>query len=164
MADVLQKSLKELRDQVDTMVEALLRCGDDDLDGAIELEFDDRKFRTNLRSAVRYTIEEYRVHEGQIGANQFNTAALRGQNSEGDIVARTPYDRNEAAWLAAELYVAAAALVARCLGYPDDLMDDHPKEGEWSIRETVEHLIHIERSGEWSLKQHIARARGETVS
>ena len=164
MGPSFRQQLKELKDQVDDMVDALLRCSDEDLSRPIELDFQGRTLRTNLRAATRYTIEEYRVHEGQIGGSQFANEMLRGGKSKGDIVALTPYDRKEAAWLAAELYVAAASLIARCLGYPEQLIDEHPKEGEWSVREIIEHMIHIEKSGEWSLKQLAARGRGETVS
>ncbi|NIO03715.1 MAG: hypothetical protein GTN74_03620 [Proteobacteria bacterium] len=159
-----RQQLKELKDQVDAMVDALLQCNDEDLTRTIETDFEGRTFRTNLRAATRYTIEEYRVHEGQIGGNQFNTEMLRSGKSKGDIVALTPYDRKEAAWLSAELYVAAASLIARCLGYPEEMVDEHPKEGEWSVRETIEHMIHMEKSGEWSLQQLVERVRGGTAS
>ena len=144
MGPSFRQQLKELKDQVDDMVDALLRCSDEDLSRPIELDFQGRTLRTNLRAATRYTIEEYRVHDGQIGGGQFNTEMLRSGKSKGDIVALTPYDRKEAAWLAAELYVAAASLIARCLGYPEQLVDEHPKEGEWSVREIIEHMIHME--------------------
>jgi hypothetical protein len=161
MVDSFGKRLRELRDQVDAMVEAILRCSKEDLDRPLELEYEGRPFRTDLRSAIRYTIEEYRVHEGQIGGNQFLTDTQRAWASKEEIVALTPYDRQEAAWLAAELYVAAASLVGRCLGYPEDLVDDQPKEGEWSIREIIEHMMDMERSGEWSIQQFVAKVRGE---
>jgi hypothetical protein len=164
MADSFRQMLYGLRDQVDAMVEAILRCGKRDLDLPLALEFEGRSFRTDLRSAIRYTIEEYRVHEGQIAGNQFLTDTVRAWASEGEIVAMSPYDREEAAWLAAELYVAAANLIARCLGYPEELVDEHPKEGEWSIREVVEHMLHMERSGEWSIQQFVAKAKQETAS
>ncbi len=162
MAPLFRQQLKELKDQVDAMADALLRCSDEDLSRPIQKDFGGKTFRTNLRAAVRYTIEEYRVHEGQIGGDQFNTEMLRSGKSKGDIVALTPYDRKEAAWLAAELYVAAASLIARCLGYPEQLVDEHPKEGEWSVREIIEHMIHMEKSGEWSLQEFVARVRGES--
>jgi hypothetical protein len=161
MVTPFQRLLRELREQVDAMVEALLQCDKGDLDRPLELVFDGRPFHTDLRSAIRYAIEEYRVHEGQIAGNQFLTESLRAERSHGGVVALTPYERKEAAWLAADLYVAAASLVARCLGYPEHLVDEHPKEGEWSIREVVEHLIRMERSGEWSVRQFVTRARGE---
>jgi hypothetical protein len=164
MEPSFRQQLKELKDQVDAMVEALLRCNDEDLSRPIEMDFAGRTLRTNLRAATRYTIEEYRIHEGQIGGGQFNTAMSRSGKSKGDIVALTPYDRNEAAWLAAELYVAAASLIARCLGYPEQLVDEHPKEGEWSAREIIEHMIHMEKSGQWSLQELVERGRGETLS
>ncbi len=164
MASSFRQQLKELKEQVDAMVDALLRCSDEDLGRPFEMDFTGRTLRTNLRAAARYTIEEYRVHEGQIGGDQFNTEWSRSGKSKGDIVALTPYDRKEAAWLAAELYVAAASLIARCLGYPEELVDERPKEGEWCVREVVEHMIHMEKSGEWSLQQLVARGRGETVS
>jgi hypothetical protein len=164
MEPSFRQQLKELKDQVDAMVEALLRCSDEDLRRPIEMDFAGRTLRTNLRAVARYTIEEYRIHEGQIGGDQFNTAMLGAGKSEGDIVALTPYDRNEAAWLAAELYVAAASLIARCLGYPEQLVDEHSKEGEWSIREIIEHMIHMEKSGQWSLQELVERGRGEAAS
>lgn len=164
MEPSFRQHLKELKDQVDAMVDALLRCSDEDLNRPIEVDFAGRTLRTNLRAAARYTIEEYRIHDGQIGGDQFNTAMLRSGKSKGDIVALTPYDRNEAACLAAELSVAAASLIARCLGYPEQLVGEHPKEGEWSVREIIEHMIHMEKSGDWSLQQLVPRGRGETVS
>ncbi|NIQ39762.1 MAG: hypothetical protein GTN81_14415 [Proteobacteria bacterium] len=163
MGPSFRQQLNELKDQVDAMVDALLQCSDEDLNRPLELDFKGRKFRTSLRAATRYTIEEYRVHEGQIGGDQFNTEMMRSGKSTGDIVALTPYDRKEAAWLAAELYVAAASLIARCLGYPEELVDEHPKEGEWSVREVIEHMIHMEKSGEWSLQQLVALGRGEMM-
>ena len=159
MADSFKQQLKELRDQVDSMVDAILGCSKEELNCTLEMDFEGKTFKTDLRSAVRYTIEEYRVHEGQIGGNQFVTEMVRAERSEGVINAVTPYDRKEAAWLAAELYVAAAGLIARCIGYPDNLVDEKPKEGEWSIREIVDHMLHMERSGEWSIEFFVNKAR-----
>ncbi|NIN00754.1 MAG: hypothetical protein GTO24_22535 [candidate division Zixibacteria bacterium] len=164
MEPSFRQQLKEPKEQVDAMVDALLRCSDEDLSRPIEIDRAGRTLRTNLRAAARYTIEEYRIHDGQIGGDQFNTALLKSSKSKGDIIALTPYDRNEAAWLAAELYVAAASLIARCLGYPEQLVDEHPKEGEWSVREIIEHMIHMEKSGQWSLQQLVALGSGETAS
>jgi hypothetical protein len=159
MISSFRRQLLHFRDQVDAMLESILVCSDEDLDRPLELKFEGRPFRTNLRSAIRYTIEEYRVHEGQIAGNQFLIETLRATSSEGEVAAFSPYDRSEAAWLAAELYVAAACLISRLVGYPDQWVDEHPKEDEWSIKEIVEHLIHMERSGEWSLGQLAVKAR-----
>ena len=161
MAKSLKDMLMELRQEVDGMVDALLSCENTDLDKPLELDFDGKAFKTDLRAITRYTIEEYRVHEGQIGGNQYNTQMIRNMKAEGDIDASTPYDRTDAAWLAAELYVAAAMLIARCLGYPEQYVDDHPREGEWSVREVVQHLLQVEQSKQWSMKQFAAMAKGK---
>ena len=160
MSSLFGQQLKALRDLVDAMVESLLQCSDEDLARPLELNYEGRPFRTNLRSATRYTIEEYRVHEGQIAGNQYLTESLRVAKSSEEVDAFSPYDRKEAAWLAAELYLAASTLIARLLGYPDQLVAQHPKDDEWSIREIIDHLIHLEKSGEWSLRQLVTKAKG----
>ena len=161
MAKSLRDMLMELRQEVDGMVDALLSCENADLDKPLDLDFDGKKFKTDLRAVTRYTIEEYRVHEGQIGGNQYNTQMVRNMKTDGDIDAFTPYDRTDAAWLAAELYVAAAMLIARCLGYPEKYVDDRPREGEWSVREVVQHLLQVEQSKQWSMKQFVDMAKGK---
>jgi hypothetical protein len=48
--------------------------------------------------------------------------------------------------LLADLYVARAELIASLIGLDDEDLDKPPKEGKWSIREVVNHVIYWDRN------------------
>ena len=80
---------------------------------------------------LTHNIEHERMHRGQI-------------ISARDSLRRLQQDRRSR--LLADLYVARAELIAALIGLNDDDLDKAPKEGKWSIREVVDHVIYWDRN------------------
>jgi uncharacterized damage-inducible protein DinB len=80
---------------------------------------------------LTHNIEHERMHRGQI-------------ISARDSLRRLQQDRQSR--LLADLYVARAELIAALIGLHDEDLDKAPKEGKWSIREVVEHVIYWDRN------------------
>ena len=80
---------------------------------------------------LTHNIEHERMHRGQI-------------ISARDSLRRLQQDRRSR--LLADLYVARAELIAALIGLSDADLDKPPKEGKWSIREVVEHVIYWDRN------------------
>lgn len=80
---------------------------------------------------LTHNIEHERMHRGQI-------------ISARDSLRRLQQDRKSR--LLAELYVARAEVIASLIGLSDEDLDKAPKEGKWSIREVVDHVIYWDRN------------------
>ena len=80
---------------------------------------------------LTHNIEHERMHRGQI-------------ISARDSLRRLQQDKRSR--LLADLYVARAELIAALIGLDDEDLDKPPKEGKWSIREVVEHVIYWDRN------------------
>jgi hypothetical protein len=148
MADDVKALAKQLQDKINEVVEGLLEFEDVDLDKLVTLDAGNgHTLSTTPRAAIRSYIEEYNAHKGQIAGNQYLTSVSRiaeQVQKEGGFT--RPYDRSEIARLAGDLLVAAAQVSAQLVGYPSQLIDERPKENEWTIREILDHLIKMEEA------------------
>ena len=79
---------------------------------------------------LTHNIDHERMHAGQI-------------ISARDSLRKLQQDKRSR--LLAELYAARAHLVAALIGVRDEDLDKPPKEGKWTIREVVEHVIYWDR-------------------
>jgi uncharacterized damage-inducible protein DinB len=79
---------------------------------------------------LTHNIEHERMHTGQV-------IGVR------DAMNRLQQDKKSR--LLAELYVSRAMLIASLLGLEDADLDRAPKEGEWSVRQAVEHVLFWDR-------------------
>ena len=79
---------------------------------------------------MTHNIEHERMHTGQI-------VGVR------DAMERLQQDKKYR--LLAELYVARAMLIASLIDLEDSDLDQVSKDGEWTIREIVEHVIYWDR-------------------
>ena len=81
-------------------------------------------------SLLTHNIEHERMHTGQV-------IGIR------DAMRRLQQDRKSK--LLAEFYVARATLVAALLGLEDSDLDTVPIEGQWSVQQTIEHVLYSDR-------------------
>ena len=93
---------------------------------------------------LTHNIEHERLHTGQL-------IGIR------DVMDRLQQDRKSK--LMAELYVARAILIASLLGLDDSELDLTPKEGEWSIQQTIDHVLYWDRN---SIDDLLAQYQEET--
>ena len=84
----------------------------------------------NVWDLLTHNIEHERMHAGQI-------IGIR------DAMRRLQQDRKSK--LLAELYVARATLVAALLGLEDSDLETVPIEGQWSVQQTIEHVLYWDR-------------------
>lgn len=91
---------------------------------------------------LTHNIDHERMHAGQIVAAR-------------DALRRLQQDPKVR--LAAELYVERARLIAALLGLDDADLDRAPEDGEWSIRENIEHVLFWEED---SMSDLIDQLRG----
>lgn len=63
--------------------------------------------------------------------------------------------------LLAELYIARATLIASLIGLEDSELDAKPNEGEWGIREVIEHVLFWDRD---SIDDLVAQHAEETAA
>jgi uncharacterized damage-inducible protein DinB len=80
---------------------------------------------------LTHNIDHERMHAGQIISARDSLRKLQ---------------RDKRSHLLAELYIARAQVIAALVGLEDADLDKPPKEGKWSIREVVEHLIYWDRN------------------
>lgn len=83
-----------------------------------------------VRGLLVHNIEHERAHAGQVANIRFEIKAMQNQS-----VHR----------LLAEWMRERAALAAVLIGLPDEALDARYREGEWSIREAVEHVLYWEK-------------------
>jgi uncharacterized damage-inducible protein DinB len=97
-----------------------------------------------VRGLLVHNIEHERAHAGQVASIRFELKAMQDQS-----VHR----------LLAEWMRERASLAALLIGLPDEALDAKWREGEWSIREIVEHVLYWEKdsvehlANELTLKQ-----------
>lgn len=92
---------------------------------------------------LTHNIEHERMHTGQVVGTRDVLRCLQ----------QDPKDR-----LVASFYLARAALIASLFGLGDEDLDRVPKEGEWSIRETIEHVLYWDRDSIDDLAAQYAEA------
>src|SRR5437763_3530397 len=80
---------------------------------------------------LTHNIDHEKMHAGQIISARDSLRKLQ---------------QDKRSHLLAQLYVARAQLIAALIGVADEDLDKAPKEGKWSIREVVEHIIYWDRN------------------
>ena len=65
--------------------------------------------------------------------------------------------------LLAEYYTARAQLIAALFGLTDPQLDAKPKDEGWTVRETIEHVLHSDRDSIDTLQAEHLNATGQTA-
>jgi len=91
-----------------------------------------------VRGLLVHNIEHERTHMGQVATLRFALKEMQ----------RGHVHRFLAEWLRERV-----ALVSVLIGLPDEALDTTHEEGEWSIRQNVEHVLYWEQDS----VDHLAR-------
>lgn len=91
-----------------------------------------------VRGLLVHNIEHERMHMGQVANLRFALKEIQ----------RGHVHRFLAEWLRERV-----ALVSVLIGLPDEALDTTHEEGEWSIRQNVEHMLYWEQDS----VDHLAR-------
>ena len=83
-----------------------------------------------VRGLLVHNIEHERMHLGQVSHIRFQIKEMQGR-----------YGHH----LLAEWLRERTALTALLIGLPDEALDLTYQDGEWSIKETVEHVLYWEK-------------------
>ena len=83
-----------------------------------------------VRGLLVHNIEHERMHQGQVSHIRFQLKNMQWPHSH---------------HLLAEWLRERTALAALLIGMPDEALDTKYQEGEWNIRETIEHVLYWER-------------------
>jgi uncharacterized damage-inducible protein DinB len=85
------------------------------------------------RDLLVHNIFHEKQHTGQVWSVRDQLRALPGWNNQ------------ELHALLADYYTSRAQLIAALFGLADQQLDAKPEDGGWTIRETVEHVLHWDR-------------------
>ena len=94
-----------------------------------------------VRGLLVHNIDHERMHLGQVHDTRFRQKTMQ---------------RNYVARLMAEWVRERAALAAALVGLNDGELDVRLEEGEWTIRETIEHILYWERNS----VDHLVKEQG----
>lgn len=83
---------------------------------------------------------------------------------EQDVLVATPTPTNDAARILTIAQAAFGDLRGLLLAVPDALVDSAPAPGEWSVRQTIEHAIRVERSYRANCLYALTRKDDEPVA
>jgi hypothetical protein len=96
-------------------------------------------------------------------ATEIGYALYHGLEEEQRAVIAAPRARTESARILGLAQSAFGDLRGLLAGLEDALLDRAPAKGEWSLRETLAHLIEVERSYRASTEYALARTAAEPV-
>jgi len=103
------------------------------------------------RDLIVHNIFHDKQHTGQVWSVRDQLRLLPGWGNR-DLPA-----------LLADYYTSRAQLAAALFGLTDDQLDAKPKDGGWTIRETVEHVLYSDRNSIEALHaEHQQWRRGRT--
>jgi hypothetical protein len=147
--------MAQARTAVRTLIEALSESMFDSLEALGELSDADLDQPSGhpcamggtVRDLLTHNIDHERMHVGQV----YNVRYMRQtmQNGQADRVL-------------AEWFRERTALIASLIGLTDDQLDGAFAEGEYSIRETVEHVIYWEKDSVTDLVRELQERREGT--
>jgi len=100
------------------------------------------------RDLLVHNIFHERQHTGQVWSVRDQLGLLQGRGNQ-DLPA-----------LLADYYTSRAQLVAALFGLTDEQLDAKPKDGGWTIRATVEHVLHWDRDSIDALHAEFQRSAG----
>jgi uncharacterized damage-inducible protein DinB len=86
------------------------------------------------RDLLVHNIFHEKQHTGQVWSVRDQLGLLQGWGNQ------------DLPTLLADYYTSRAQLVAALFGLTDDRLDAKPKDGGWSIRETVDHVLYWDRN------------------
>jgi uncharacterized damage-inducible protein DinB len=100
------------------------------------------------RDLLVHNIFHEKQHTGQVWSVRDQLRLLQGWGNQ-DLPA-----------LLADYYTSRAQLIAAIFGLTDAQLDTKPNDGGWTIRETVEHVIHWDRDSINVLQAEFSGATG----
>jgi uncharacterized damage-inducible protein DinB len=103
------------------------------------------------RDLLVHNIFHEKQHTGQVWSVRDQLRLLQGWGNQ-DLPA-----------LLADYYTSRAQLIAALFGLTDAQLDTKPTDGGWTIRETVEHVIHWDRDSMNMLQAEFIGATGATA-
>ena len=103
------------------------------------------------RDLLVHNIFHEKQHTGQVWSVRDQLHLLQGWGNQ-DLPA-----------LLADYYTSRAQLIAALFGLTDAQLDAKPTDGGWTIRETVEHVIHWDRDSMNTLQAEFMGATGATA-
>jgi hypothetical protein len=83
---------------------------------------------------------------------------------EQDALVTIPTPTNDASRILTIANAAFGELRGLLVAVPDALVDREPAPGEWSVRQTMEHAIRVERSYRANCEYALTRGEGEPVA
>ena len=86
------------------------------------------------RDLLVHNIFHEKQHTGQVWSVRDQLRLLQGWGNQ------------DLPTLLADYYTSRAQLVAALFGLDDDQLDAKPKDGGWSIRETIDHVLYWDRN------------------
>jgi uncharacterized damage-inducible protein DinB len=104
------------------------------------------------RDLLVHNIFHEKQHTGQVWSVRDQLRLLPGWGNQ-DLPA-----------LLADYYTSRAQLIAALFGLADDQLDAKPRDDGWTIRETVEHVLHADRSSIDALHGEFQQAAGTAPS
>lgn len=137
--------VQALVDRIGDSLERLATLSDDDLDDPCEHPC---ATAGTVRSLLTHNIDHERMHVGQVYNIRYEAKMM--QNAE-------------TARLLAEWLRDRALLISSLYGLSDEDLDRRHAEGEYSIRETIEHVLYWEKDSVDGLLAERAEARAALV-
>ena len=104
------------------------------------------------RDLLLHNIFHEKQHTGQVWSVRDQLQLLPGWGNQ-DLPA-----------LLADYYTSRAQLIAALFGLAADQLDTKPKDGGWTIRETVEHVLHCDRDSIDALHAEFRQTAGAVAS
>jgi uncharacterized damage-inducible protein DinB len=152
----MEEATMDSQPAVRTLVEALTESLFDSLDALGDLTDAELDLSSahpcamggTIRDLLTHNVDHERMHTGQV----YNVRYMRRTMQNGQVEC-----------LLAEWLRERAALIASLIGLTDEQLDGSFAEGEYSIRETVEHVIYWEKDSVTDLVQELRERRAARV-
>ena len=119
--------IRALSDRIVDVLEQLAVLSDADLDAPCSHPC---ATAGTVRSLLTHNIDHERMHVGQVFTARYNQRKMQFSRAD-RIMAETLRARTE--------------LIASLIGLPDDALDAHMPQDQWTIRQMIEHTIYWER-------------------
>lgn len=97
------------------------------------------------------------------GRLQVRDALWKIYEAEGVALVAAPPPSLEAAALADLAQAAFGSLRGLLAGLPDELLDEDPGGGEWTLRETLAHILSVDRSYTRQIRHAVTRSDADPV-
>jgi len=104
------------------------------------------------RDLLVHNIVHEKQHTGQVWSVRDQLHRLPGWNNQ------------DLPTLLADYYTSRAQLIAALFGLADDQLDAKPKDGGWSIRETIDHVLYWDRDSIDTLQAEFQQVTGTSAA